>query len=77
VTGEPLRLISYPHGQVNDKIAKAARAYGFEQGFTVDEMAVTPNCDAMLLGRLDAQVDGPAFFARRLVQVLRRVEGAQ
>ena len=77
VIGGPLRLISYPHGQVNDTVADAAHSHGFEQGFTVNEMAVTPKSDAMLLGRLDAQIDGPALFARRLVQVLRRTERAQ
>lgn len=77
VIGEPLRLISYPHGEVNNKVAEAARAHGFEQGFTVQEMAVTPKSDAMLLGRLDAQIDDPALFARRLVQMLRRTKGAQ
>jgi peptidoglycan/xylan/chitin deacetylase (PgdA/CDA1 family) len=76
-TGEPLRLISYPHGQVNERVAEAARAHGFEQGFTVEEIAVTPGSDLMLLGRLDAQIDCPALFARRLVQVLRRTNRAQ
>jgi len=75
--GERLRLISYPHGQVNEMVAAAARAHGFEKGFTVDELAVTPESDAMRLGRLDAQIDGPALFARRLVQVLRRTQGTQ
>jgi peptidoglycan/xylan/chitin deacetylase (PgdA/CDA1 family) len=77
VTGESLRLISYPHGQVDQRVAEAAHAHGFDQGFTVQEIAVTPGSNSMLLGRLDAQIDSRARFARQLAQVLRRANEAQ
>lgn len=75
--GQPPRLISYPHGQVNGRVVEAARAHGFEQGFTVEEIAVTPRSDSMLLGRLDAQIDGRARFARRLAHLLCHANEAQ
>jgi hypothetical protein len=47
------------------------------QGFTVCEMACTPESDVLLLGRLDAQIDGRERFARRLAHISRHTSKAQ
>jgi peptidoglycan/xylan/chitin deacetylase (PgdA/CDA1 family) len=48
----PLRTISYPHGLADARVAAAARAAGFEAGFTGVPEAVTSASDPLLLGRL-------------------------
>ena len=47
-----LRTISYPHGLADPRVAAAARAAGFEAGFTGLPGAVTSGSDPLLLGRL-------------------------
>jgi peptidoglycan/xylan/chitin deacetylase (PgdA/CDA1 family) len=49
---ERLRTISYPHGLADARVAAAARAAGFEAGFTGLPGAVTSESDPLLLGRL-------------------------
>jgi peptidoglycan/xylan/chitin deacetylase (PgdA/CDA1 family) len=48
----PLRTISYPHGLADARVAAAARAAGFEAGFTGVPAAVTSGLDPLLLGRV-------------------------
>jgi peptidoglycan/xylan/chitin deacetylase (PgdA/CDA1 family) len=48
----PLRTISYPHGLADARVAAAARAAGFEAGFTGLPAAVTSGSDPLLLGRV-------------------------
>lgn len=48
----PLRTISYPHGLADARVAAAARAAGFEAGFTGLPAAVTSGSDPHLLGRV-------------------------
>jgi peptidoglycan/xylan/chitin deacetylase (PgdA/CDA1 family) len=52
----PLRTISYPHGLADARVAAAARASGFETGFTGVPAAVVEGSDPLLLGRL-----GPSY----------------
>jgi peptidoglycan/xylan/chitin deacetylase (PgdA/CDA1 family) len=48
----PLRTISYPHGLADARVAAAARAAGFEAGFTGVPAAVTSGSDPLLLPRV-------------------------
>jgi peptidoglycan/xylan/chitin deacetylase (PgdA/CDA1 family) len=52
VVGSRLFTISYPHGRADPRVAAAARAAGFEAGFTGVPVAVTSEADSLLLGRL-------------------------
>ena len=52
--GTSLVAIAYPHGKVDARVAAAARAAGFELGFTVEPVATRPSADPLLIGRLDA-----------------------
>jgi peptidoglycan/xylan/chitin deacetylase (PgdA/CDA1 family) len=48
----PLQTISYPHGLADARVAAAARAAGFEAGFTGVPAAVTSGSDPLLLDRV-------------------------
>jgi peptidoglycan/xylan/chitin deacetylase (PgdA/CDA1 family) len=48
----PLRTISYPHGLADARVAAAARAAGFEAGFTGVPAAMTSGSDPLLLPRV-------------------------
>jgi peptidoglycan/xylan/chitin deacetylase (PgdA/CDA1 family) len=48
----PLRTISYPHGLADARVANAARAAGFEAGFTGLSAAVASESEPLLLPRV-------------------------
>jgi peptidoglycan/xylan/chitin deacetylase (PgdA/CDA1 family) len=52
LAGRPLTSIAYPHGRADARVASAARAAGFEAGFTGRQDVVTPEADQLLLGRI-------------------------
>ena len=56
--GRPLRTISYPHGAADGRVAAAARAAGFEFGFTGAPQAVTADTEPLLLGRIS-----PSYYS--------------
>jgi peptidoglycan/xylan/chitin deacetylase (PgdA/CDA1 family) len=58
IVGRPLRAISYPHGSGDSRVAAAARAAGFEFGFTGTPRAVTPEGEPLLLGRI-----APSYYS--------------
>jgi peptidoglycan/xylan/chitin deacetylase (PgdA/CDA1 family) len=71
VAGASLAAIAYPHGKADARVAAAARAAGFELGFTVEPAAARPSTDPLLIGRLDAawphvQADFGAIVAQTL-----------
>ena len=51
-TGRPVTTIGYPHGRGDERVAAAARQVGFEAGFTTQPVAVTPDTDPLLQGRI-------------------------
>ena len=66
--GEPLRTISYPHGQADERVAAAARQAGFEYGFTTSPWPVRRDVDPLLVGRAAPSFGSVGQFA---IQVLR------
>lgn len=50
--GRRMSTIAYPHGRADSRVAEAARATGFETGFTGDPVPVTASSEPLLLGRL-------------------------
>jgi peptidoglycan/xylan/chitin deacetylase (PgdA/CDA1 family) len=50
--GAETRVIAYPHGHADDRVAAAARAAGFELGFTDRPRVIKLGDDPLLLGRL-------------------------
>lgn len=64
-TGAPVRLVAYPHGRADRRVAEAARAAGFAAGFVTGGRPIAPDAPRYLLGRwepgaidTDALVDG-------------------
>lgn len=58
VVGRPSRTISYPHGAADSRVAAAARAAGFDFGFTGLPDAVADDDDPLLLGRV-----APSYYS--------------
>ena len=73
LVGERLTMIAYPHGKADGRIAAAARAEGYERGFTGWPFPVGPTTDPLLIGRFEA----PPVPARELGRLITRIlEGA-
>jgi peptidoglycan/xylan/chitin deacetylase (PgdA/CDA1 family) len=72
--GRRLTMIAYPHGRADERVAVAARAAGFEFGFTGAGEAVTARSDALLLSRIEPSFTDLASFAGQLVDILRRAQ---
>lgn len=68
--GAPLTSIAYPFGVADERVAGAARAAGYQAGFTVASQAVTPAADPLLLPRLDAPFDPPQRLAWHVARAL-------
>lgn len=68
--GKPVKAIAYPFGSTSPAVAAAARAAGFERGYTTRAEPVGPNTDPLLVGRLDTfvmTVDRLAFTVARVL----------
>jgi peptidoglycan/xylan/chitin deacetylase (PgdA/CDA1 family) len=72
LAGYPLKMIAYPHGKADERIARAARTAGFELGFTSFARPLRPETDPLLIGRLDAQAVPGDDFERVVVETLAR-----
>jgi peptidoglycan/xylan/chitin deacetylase (PgdA/CDA1 family) len=70
IAGRPLDTIAYPHGGAEPREADAARAAGFRWGYTTRAMAVTPESDPLLLGRVECSFRSMGHFALRLSRAL-------
>jgi peptidoglycan/xylan/chitin deacetylase (PgdA/CDA1 family) len=63
LVGRPLTSIACPHGRADVRVASAARAAGFEAGFTGQPEVVTPESDPLLLGRFSPSYRSLGEFA--------------
>lgn len=72
LAGRPLETIAYPHGGAEQREADAARKAGFRWGYTTLHMAVTPDSDPLLLGRVECSFSSNGHFALRLARALMR-----
>ena len=70
VAGRPIRIIAYPHGASDARVAAAARTAGYSAGFTTQPTAVLADDDPLLLGRLEPSFRSASRFALRLVLTL-------
>jgi peptidoglycan/xylan/chitin deacetylase (PgdA/CDA1 family) len=70
IAGRPLTAIAYPHGEADERVARLARAGGYDAGFTTDEQAISPRTDPMLMGRIAPSFGSMADFAWSLVRAL-------
>ena len=70
VTGRELTMIAYPHGAADTRVATAAADAGYRLGFTTQAAATSPHDDLLLIGRVEAPIDGTAAFAGRLLRIV-------
>jgi peptidoglycan/xylan/chitin deacetylase (PgdA/CDA1 family) len=67
-----LSVIAYPHGRADLRVGAAARAAGFEYGFTGREESVVHDSDPLFLGRLGPSYQSVGRFALQLLWTLAR-----
>ena len=70
--GASPRLIAYPHGRADARVAAAARAAGWLAGFTTEWHAAGPGTDPHLVPRLEPPFGSPALCSLTLAQTLAR-----
>lgn len=68
--GSRLTSIAYPHGRGDERVAQAARAAGFELGFTGAGEPVRAGSDPMLLPRIEPAFTDVRAFAGQLAWAL-------
>jgi peptidoglycan/xylan/chitin deacetylase (PgdA/CDA1 family) len=72
IVGSQLTTIAYPHGNGDPRVAAAARAAGFEHGFTVSLQAVRPETDPLLMGRVEPIFGAVDWFALQVLRALTK-----
>jgi peptidoglycan/xylan/chitin deacetylase (PgdA/CDA1 family) len=72
LAGRPLSVVAYPHGAADERVAAAARAAGFEVGYTGSPRAVRAGDDSLLLGRLSPSHRSTGRLALQLAAALAR-----
>lgn len=71
VAGEgSLRMIAYPHGRADQRVADAARRAGYTMGFTTSWDAISSTDDPLLLGRVEPSFESASHLALRLARRL-------
>ena len=60
--GRPLTTIAYPHGRADERVAAAARAAGYTDGFAGPGRSITARSDRLLLGRAELLLEDPSSF---------------
>jgi peptidoglycan/xylan/chitin deacetylase (PgdA/CDA1 family) len=72
VVRRPVRMIAYPHGKADHRVAAAARAAGYDLGFTASAYPAAPHADPLMLGRLEPTAAPVDEFARAVAATLAR-----
>jgi peptidoglycan/xylan/chitin deacetylase (PgdA/CDA1 family) len=70
--GQAVDVIGYPHGRADARVADHARAAGFTAGFSTRPVAVTPDADPLLQGRIAPTFWSVGGLAIQLALTLRR-----
>jgi glycosyltransferase involved in cell wall biosynthesis/peptidoglycan/xylan/chitin deacetylase (PgdA/CDA1 family) len=68
--GRPLSTVAYPHRHADERVAAAARAAGYTDGFGGADRAITARSDRLLLGRAELLLDDPSSFELALASDL-------
>jgi len=71
VIGQRLRMIAYPHGKANRRVAEVARSTGYECAFTASPNPVGPSTDPLMIGRVEVPPAPLGTFVRIIVSALR------
>jgi peptidoglycan/xylan/chitin deacetylase (PgdA/CDA1 family) len=70
IAGRPVATIAYPHGKADARVAEAARAAGFEVGFTGGKRPIDRRTDPLLVGRIETHDAPVEEFEGRLAWAL-------
>jgi peptidoglycan/xylan/chitin deacetylase (PgdA/CDA1 family) len=70
LSGQQLDLIAYPHGEVDERVASAARAAGYRVGFTTERQPVRPGTDPLCVGRYEPFLASIGTFALDIARTL-------
>jgi peptidoglycan/xylan/chitin deacetylase (PgdA/CDA1 family) len=66
-----LSVIAYPHGRADERVAAAARAAGYTDGFGGPDRSITPRSERLLLGRMELLLEDSSAFELALAFELR------
>jgi peptidoglycan/xylan/chitin deacetylase (PgdA/CDA1 family) len=69
-TGRPVRLIAYPHGVADPRVAASARTAGYELGFTTCPRALGPATNPWLIPRIAPGFRSVGHLALRIAWAL-------
>ncbi len=72
LTRGPLTTIAYPFGIGDERVAGAARAAGFEAGFTLEARPISVAGDPLLMGRYQPSFESAGHLATELARGLAR-----
>lgn len=70
--GHPVRILSYPHGDADDRVVRAARLAGYELGFTLSPRGTSAQADPLVIGRINADRLSYAALVLRIPAALMR-----
>jgi peptidoglycan/xylan/chitin deacetylase (PgdA/CDA1 family) len=70
--GRRLRVLAYPHGSADERVAAAARSAGYTDGFGGPDRSITARADRLLLGRMELLLEDPSAFELALATDLWR-----
>lgn len=71
LVGRRLTMIAYPHGKADGRVAEAARAAGYELGFTAVPASVgAATKDPLMIGRVEAEAVPVHDFGRKIAATL-------
>ena len=68
--GRRVSVIAYPHGRADERVAAAARAAGYGDGFGGPDRLITARSDRLLLGRTELLLEDPSAFELALASEL-------
>lgn len=70
VVRQRLRMMAYPHGKADTRVAEAARCAGYDFAFTASPTCVEPMTDALMIGRIEVRALPTPEFARIIAATL-------
>ena len=69
-TRQRLRVLAYPHGSADERVAAAASSAGYTDGFGGPDRSITPRAARLLLGRIELLLEDPSAFELALASEL-------
>jgi peptidoglycan/xylan/chitin deacetylase (PgdA/CDA1 family) len=71
VVGQQIKMLAYPHGKSDNRVAGAARSAGYELAFSGYPISVSSTTDPLMIGRVEGVALPLRDFARHIATTLR------